>query len=146
MRLLRNDPRVRGITLVGGETALTQELRAELSGHVRDLIGRTSMADLPRLAAESAVIVCGNSAWLHIAEAVDRPAVVLEGPIVPGFGFNARHPRSRRHEVTLPCRPCSKHGQGACDQTGDNYHACMTRINAAEVVHDVLALVGQEAR
>jgi hypothetical protein len=34
-------------------------------------------------------------------------------------------------ELALPCRPCSKHGQGPC--TNPSFQQCLRGISAAEV-------------
>src|SRR5690606_39127817 len=100
---------------------------------LRNLLGKTRLEALAGIAAQHQVAVCGNSAWLHIAEAVGTPVVALAGPIVPGFGFSPWLPESVELSVSLPCRPCTLHGDGACHLRGDRHHACMRDISAAQV-------------
>lgn len=140
------DPAGYTVTLVGGARALPQDVVDELEAiggaRVRNLLGRTSLAELPALAASHAVCVCGNSAWLHIAEAVGTPVVALAGPIVPGFGFSPWRPASVELSVPLDCRPCSKHGGGICYRRGDEFHACMRGITPDRVWEAARASLG----
>lgn len=135
--LMKSSPQV-SVTLVGGSLCLPQDLRDEWTGRYGarfvDLLGRTRSEDLPEIAANHAVLVCGNSAWLHIAEAAGTPVVTLAGPIVPGFGFSPWRPESVELAVDLDCRPCSRHGGGLCRRVGAEFHACMKRIEPAEVL------------
>lgn len=120
------------LTLVASskETVVTPEI--DWRHHeFKDLQGRTTLSDLPLIAEASDLVVCGNSAWLHIAESVNTPVLTLSGPIVSEFGF---HPW-RRESVTLErkmwCRPCTLHGKGLC--YNPNRHACMKEITPLSV-------------
>lgn len=149
-RLLSEWPQAR-LTLVGNAQALPQDLRDDLAERhgerVEDLIGRTALADLPAVAARHALVVCGNSGWLHVAEATGVPAVALAGPIVPGFGFSPWRPDSQELSVELDCRPCTRHGGGICRRVGTEFHACMRFIRPEDVLGAVRrALAARELR
>lgn len=85
-------------------------------GHhrIRDLQGQTDLSQLPLIAESSDLVVCGNSAWLHIAESVGTPVLTLSGPIVEEFGFHPWRKESINLEEQMWCRPCSLHGKGLC--------------------------------
>jgi heptosyltransferase-2 len=100
---------------------------------LRDLQGRTQLLELPILAAEHDLLICGNTAWLHIAEAVGTPVLSLAGPIVSEFGFSPFLKNSYELSSSIFCRPCSLHGGGFCPWTGDWHHACMKRLTPALV-------------
>jgi len=145
-KLLR-DPAGYSVSLVGGPRALPQDVVDDLESiggtRFHNLLGRTAVGDLPTIAACHAVVICSNSAWLHIAEAVGTPALTLAGPIVAGFGFSPWRPTSRELSVELSCRPCSKHGSGICYRSGDDFHACMRRVepdSALVSLRDMLRL------
>lgn len=125
-------------TLVGGLRALPidliDDLAAQAPGRLHNLLGQSQLEDLATIAAKHVATVCGNSAWLHISEAVGTPVVTLAGPIVPGFGFSPWLATSRELSVdNLPCRPCTRHGDGACVLKDDRFHACMKDISSDEV-------------
>lgn len=130
-------PQVRSVTLVGGARCLPQDFRDDLDqrygDRVKDLLGKTTLEELPSIAAHHAVTVCSNSAWLHVSEAAGTPVVTLAGPIVPGFGFSPWKKESRELSVELDCRPCSRHGGGVCRKVGKEFHACMRRISPQDV-------------
>ena len=125
------------VTLVGSTRCLPQDLRDDLESkygtRLQNLLGKTKLVELPSIAARHAVTVCGNSAWLHISEAVGTPVVSLAGPIVPGFGFSPWMTDSRELSVELDCRPCTRHGGGVCRKIGKEFHACMRFISAEQV-------------
>ena len=139
---LLNAPEGFELTLVGGERTLPPDLLSELAtqfpGRVHNRLGSTALTDLPDIARAHALTVCGNSAWLHLTEAVGRPVVALAGPIVPGFGFSPWRPDSAELSVpNLRCRPCTRHGGGWCSQRGERFHACMKFIAPSTVLSEV---------
>jgi len=131
LRRLLADPRAFTLTLVGPPKAFPTDLVDELAAlggeRFRDRLGQTRLDELPAIAAAHALTLCGNSAWLHISEAVGTPVLALAGPIVPGFGFSPWRAESRELGVPLPCRPCTRHGGGPC--TYPERHACMKRVS-----------------
>lgn len=140
-RLLLKSEKNYSITLVGGNKCLPIDLVDEFediaTGRFENKLGKTRVDELAQIAAEHQLTICGNSAWLHISEAVNTPVISLAGPIVPGFGFSPWQHRSVELSVDLPCRPCSKHGGGLCTQRGENFHACMKKITANKVFSEV---------
>lgn len=119
-------------TLVGGHDIfprdMIEELQERLGERFRNRLGRLPLSDLAGLAAQHQLTLCGNSAWQHISEAVGVPVISLPGPIIRGFGFSPFLFKSRELEVSLNCRPCTRHGGGLCHRTGDDFHACMRRV------------------
>lgn len=140
-QLLQKIPQLR-LTLVGARSCLPDELQEDLvktyPERVKNLLGQTSLEDLPGVAATSHLTLCGNSAWLHISEAVGTPVISLAGPIVPGFGFSPWRKESTEMAVTeLNCRPCTRHGGGVCKYVGADFHACMKRITPPELFQKI---------
>ncbi len=84
---------------------------------------------------ESAVLVCADSAPLHLAEFLGTPCAALFGPTVQDFGFSPRLQESAIFESNLGCRPCSLHGKTACRYT-DN--SCFFSIDIEDIIHFVL--------
>ncbi len=139
-RLLREHLELR-VSLVGGSECLPEELTEDLSKEfgerVHNLLGQTAVEKLPEIAAGADLCLCGNSAWLHISEAVGTPVISLAGPIVPGFGFSPWRAESIEMGVELNCRPCSRHGGGLCKYVGSEFHACMKEIRPESVFEEV---------
>ncbi|MBC7186037.1 MAG: glycosyltransferase family 9 protein, partial [Calditrichaeota bacterium] len=80
------------------------------------------------------VLVCNDSAPLHLGVAVGTPVVAVFGPTVTDFGFG---PLGKGHVVIereLPCRPCAIHGGRKCPI---GTHECMTGIAGEEVYRAV---------
>lgn len=134
-------PKHVSFTLVGSKDCLNEELLenfvARFSGRVNNLLGATELTDLPKVAAEHHVCLSGNSAWMHIAEAVNCPVVSLAGPIVSGFGFSPWKSESVELQIPLTCRPCTRHGGGFCHRQGELFHACMKEIEPRHVFREL---------
>ena len=124
-------------TIVGDNNVFPQDFIEALKDfapeRVENLLGKTRVEQLADVANSHDVTVCGNSAWLHISEAVGTPVVTLAGPIVEGFGFSPWMEKSRELSIDLSCRPCSKHGQGMCLLRGEDFHSCMRKIEPEKV-------------
>jgi lipopolysaccharide heptosyltransferase II len=106
---------------------------------VCDMIGKTSLADLPGVLARCAAVVTHDSAPLHLAALVGTPVVALFGPTDPA----AFAPPGERVEVLWPgralaCAPCyDGRDFAACD---DN--RCMQMIDVESVHARIHALTG----
>ena len=94
------------------------------SAGLRNLIGRTQLADLIALAAGSRVCVTNDSGAMHVAAATGVPVVALFGPT----DERVTRPLGRGDVLTAPvfCRPCHLR-----DCPID--HRCMKRITVDTV-------------
>ena len=72
------------VTGSGQEAPLAHHVvrRAGLSAD-RVLAGRTDIADLMKVVAGAALVVCGDTGVAHLATALGTPSVVLFGPVPP---------------------------------------------------------------
>jgi ADP-heptose:LPS heptosyltransferase len=72
------------VTGSAAEQPLAREV-ARLAGlpDTAVLAGRTSLADLARLVADAALVVCGDTGVGHLATATATPSVLLFGPTPP---------------------------------------------------------------
>jgi len=138
---LLQEPEQYSITLVGGRDALPHDIVDDLMERfprrIENRLGQSEVTELSAIAAAHALTICGNSAWLHISEAVGTPVVSLPGPIVSGFGFSPWMKDSLELDVKLKCRPCTKHGGGLCRNFGDDFHACMKLVSPERVLEAV---------
>ena len=107
--------------------------QALFPGDERDLTGKTSLRELCAVLSRCRVLVTGDSGPLHLASAVQTPALALFGPTTREWGFYPEGEKDRVLELALSCRPCSLHGAGFCRDNG----RCLREI-APEMVFDVL--------
>ena len=67
------------------------------------------LEELYRLVANAQMVICNNSAALHIAEALGTPCVALTGPSDPvRWGTYRAHSRTVARSSELPCHPCGE--------------------------------------
>jgi len=123
-----------GVILIGGpeDAELCERIRAGASSAgVVSTAGTLTLRQSAELLRRCAVLVCNDSAPMHIAGAVGTPVVAIFGATVPAFGFSPRGPRDVVMQIEgLRCRPCSIHGGPECPiKTFD----CMVRIRPSMV-------------
>jgi len=120
--------------LIGGREDLS--LGHEISKHVpvANSMGQFSLLASAELIGQCSVILCNDSAPLHLAAAMGTPVVAIFGPTVPEFGF---YPWGNGHTIIqqeLVCRPCSDHGGTRCPM---RHFACMKNIKTGQVIQAV---------
>jgi heptosyltransferase-2 len=126
------------MTLVGDRKLFSDKLNLNSEEkYIHNLLGKTKLSELTKIAAEHHLCVCSNSAWLHISEATGTPVLSLAGPIPPGFGFSPWKSESRELSENLFCKPCSKHGQGFCFRLGKNHHRCMKAFTPEILFYEI---------
>lgn len=107
------------VVLIGGEgdSALCDEIKkaALRNGRVHNFAGQLSLLQSAELLRRCRLLVCNDSAPMHLAVAMRTPVVAVFGATVPEFGFA---PYGKQDVVVetkgLECRPCSIHGGDAC--------------------------------
>ncbi len=119
------------LVLAGGPGDL-RELEGVRAALQTTPIGDTAGLDVAGLAAVLArcsVLVTGDSAPSHLAQAVGTPVVAVFGPTsakrwgpLPGAGAAVQLP--------LACAPCSNHGKRGCPL---GHHACLAELQADPV-------------
>ena len=109
---------------------LTGKLNLEETAGL-DLTGKLNLEETAGLLKEAQVLITGDSAPLHLAEALGTPVVALFGPTVREFGFTPFLENSVLLEKELNCRPCSAHGKKKC--THKTEKQCMCLITPQEV-------------
>lgn len=126
------------VVLVGGsrDVELCRSIAAMSgSSHVYTTAGFLTLLQSAELIRRSRVVICNDSASMHIAVAMRTPVAAIFGATVPEFGFAPYG----RHDVVLethglPCRPCSKHGGDVCPI---KTFVCMGNITSARVFEAV---------
>jgi len=97
------------------------------------LAGRTSIREMVAIIEQAGVLICQDSAPMHIAVALNRPLVCLTGPTNPARTGPYRR-QSDVLRVPLPCSPCYFRKLTQCP----HQHRCMTEIRVDDVVNGVL--------
>ncbi|MDZ7337702.1 MAG: glycosyltransferase family 9 protein [candidate division KSB1 bacterium] len=127
------------VMVVGGseDRPLAQDVVAAIGKGAINAAGKLSFRQSAELIRRCRVLVCNDSAPLHLGVAMGTHTVAIFGPTVTSFGFG---PIGQGHAVVqkeLLCRPCGIHGGRKCPI---GTHECMTAIRATEVFEQVRAL------
>jgi heptosyltransferase-1 len=126
------------VVLLGGEedVALCEQIVGQCRSKVISLAGKTSIRQMIALLERASVVLCHDSAPMHVAAALGRPLVCLTGPTNP-----ARTGPYRRMDdvlrVSLPCSPCYLRNLSQCGFE----HRCMRDLRVEDVVTRVRALL-----
>jgi len=116
----------------GTEIGLVREITGLMRNRPIILAGETTIRQLSGVIAQASLLVCNDSAPMHIAAALGTPTVAIFGPsksIETG-------PYGKNHvivEKEFACRP-------TCDEsrcTNKHHHACMESISVEDVFHVV---------
>jgi heptosyltransferase-2 len=118
-------------------------------GAVRDLGGRTSLVELAGVLAECHLLVTNDTGPMHLAAALDRPIVALEGPA----DVRQTRPLARRVRLIgrfdLPCVPCVKNdcprtGRGTLLESAER--ECLRLVTVDEVLESSIALLEEASQ
>jgi len=74
----------------------------------RSVTGMTSVAELAAIVASAGVVLCGNSATLHLADAFSRPVVALYSGTDRESEWAPRRAPSRLLRIETACAPCRR--------------------------------------
>ncbi len=133
-----------GVAIFGGPGDRDAEaLARELGGHAVSLVGRCSQLESAYCASLTDLVVANDTGMTHLAEAAGTNVVALYGPTSRELGYYPTRPGSIALERNLPCRPCTRMGEGHC--THPSPLACLTGIRPDDVLRIVLAKVGNPA-
>lgn len=76
-----------------------------------DLTGLTALADCAAILAQARKVIGNDTGLLHVAEALQKDVIAIEGPTSAELGFSVYRTQSRIMGPALLCRPCSKSGK-----------------------------------
>ncbi|MFL5679424.1 MAG: glycosyltransferase family 9 protein [Chloroflexota bacterium] len=74
----------------------------------RSLVGLTSVPELAAIVASAGIVLCGNSATLHLADAFARPVVALYSGTDRESEWAPRRAPSRLLRIDTTCAPCRR--------------------------------------
>lgn len=121
------------IVLIGSsqENELAEKIIADADIKAVNACGKLSLMESCALIDAVDLLVCNDSAPLHLANAVETPVFAMFGPTVKDFGFYPYRESDHLFEIDLKCRPCGLHGGNKCPL---GHHNCMRKITP-EIVH-----------
>ncbi|HTY35949.1 MAG TPA: lipopolysaccharide heptosyltransferase II [Bacteroidota bacterium] len=132
------------VVLIGGveDEGLCNEVRTlSQSSRVHDASGALTLLQSAELLRRCKVLICNDSAPLHLATAVGTPVVAIFGATVPEFGFGPVGPKDVVVETKgLSCRPCSIHGGDTCPI---RTFECMLNISHDRVLRCALEILSK---
>ncbi|MFH0983766.1 MAG: lipopolysaccharide heptosyltransferase II [Planctomycetota bacterium] len=118
------------------EREVCAAVAARCRSHPVNLAGQTGLREMTALLGLAAVVLCHDSAPMHLAAAQQRPLVCLLGPTSPErtgpYGAAATILR-----VDLPCSPCYLRKLSQCRF----HHTCMQEITATAVTRAAAAVL-----
>jgi heptosyltransferase-2 len=120
------------------ERPIAEAILARCGAPVIDLVGQTTLRDLPAYMARCTVVVSNDTGPMHIAAALGKPIVALYGPTIPALGFAPYGVRWEEASILLPCRPCHAHGPQRCPLS---HWRCMRDLSVAQVAAGVQRLL-----
>jgi lipopolysaccharide heptosyltransferase II len=123
------------VLLGGPEDQFLAEIEAAAPERVLNLAGKLSLVESAAVVELSHGLIANDTGLMHVAEQIGRSCVALMGPAP--FGFPSR-PTTRILEISLACRPCSKHGQGPC--INPEFQKCLRDIAPEHVLREMAGL------
>lgn len=137
--LIEQNPNLNFLVLGGPQDQFIDELVEARKGQLLKSIGRLSLSESVAAISMAQAVVSNDTGLLHVAEQLGKKAIALMGPAP--FGFPSRQ-STLVLEIELPCRPCSKHGQGPC--RNKNYHQCLADIKPNFVSQQLEKILAHE--
>lgn len=139
------------------QVGASEDEHPPLDGLHKYMVGKTSLRRLFDLVRRARGVLCGVSLLMHVAAALDKPAIVLAGGREP-VTWNSYPKQHYLHTVgALPCRSVQGHvgracwrsrtvplGDGSyydrntCERPVGDFPQCMTLISPEEVASLVL--------
>jgi len=105
-----------------------------------DFALKTSITELSSVIKSSDLLVCNDSAPLHMGVSHNRKILCFFGPTIPAFGFYPYTDDAEILEVkNLYCRPCHIHGKNRCPE---KHFKCMSDIDENIVLEKILTKLG----
>jgi heptosyltransferase-2 len=138
---LADEPQTHVVLFGGGQDRpIARDITAACRMPVFDLIGKTTLQELPAYLERCTVVVSNDTGPMHIAAALGKPVLVLYGPTTPALGFSPYRVRWEEASVPLDCRPCNAHGPQSCPLS---HWRCMLDLSVEQVTAGVQRLLQQ---
>ncbi len=127
---LRSRDGLTSVLLAGSDEAdICARIAGRCAGGPVNLAGRTNLRELVAILDSATVVVCHDSAPMHLAAALGRPTVCILGPTNPAR-TGPHSPRATVLQADRPCVPCYLRRLEQCRFQ----HQCMTSITPDRVL------------
>jgi ADP-heptose:LPS heptosyltransferase/GT2 family glycosyltransferase len=129
------------VALIGGadeaDTAVKVLEGVDRKGRVFNLLGKLSLADLPKLLAKSALFVGNNSGPQHLAAGLGIPTVGIHSGVVDAREWGPLGPKAVAVRREMTCSPCFIEQPKDCPRA----LACLTELDVASVFNNCLQML-----
>lgn len=106
--------------------------RQNTSNNITNLVGKTSLMQTAALIKKAKAVVGGDTGNLHLAAALNIPAIMLMGPTDP----NRNGPYKQMHNVILAGHDCDGCWKRICRKNID----CLSTITPSQVLEKILKI------
>ncbi|OYT15563.1 MAG: hypothetical protein B7C24_12425 [Bacteroidetes bacterium 4572_77] len=97
--------------------------------NIENLAGTTSILESVKIVDSAKLVICNDSALMHVAVARKTPVIAIFGSTVQEFGFFPISSNAHVIEKTLKCRPCTHIGRSNCPK---GHFRCMNDISVED--------------
>lgn len=123
--LIDQNPHLKFVVLAGPTDDFAKNLKGN---NVLNLAGQLNLGQSLSAIKLARATVANDTGLMHFSEQLGKPTLAFLGPAP--FGIPSRKSTTILERV-LPCRPCSKHGQGPC--VNSIFQLCLRDISPIEV-------------
>lgn len=123
IKILNLNKNVNFVVLGGAQNINSIKLTSPIPGQVNDLSGKTTWSESLSIVKSASGVLGVDTGISHLGDLLGIPTHFFIGP--SAFGYPSRN-SSIVHEVSLPCKPCTKDGRGSC--TNKIFKKCLIEI------------------
>ncbi len=101
-----------------------------------NIAGETGPLEAAAVVGQCDLVICNDSAPLHLANAVRTDVLAIGGPTdMRRMGYFPFRERDAVFAIDLECRPCGSHGGKRCPE---GHHRCMKDLKPGLILAEVL--------
>ena len=128
------------IILLGGKKDIICDELSIADKFLINLSGQTQFRQSLAIISKSKLVIGSDTGFVHAAEALDIPSIMLLGPTSTETGGGLNKPTSVNIEQEdVWCRPCSQNGSRPCYRSNK---VCMDEINPKTVIEQAGKMLG----
>ena len=118
-----------------GRVLIPKLLTSFKNSKIINFQGKTNVRESLAIISQANLVIGGDTGFVHGAEALKIPVVMIMGPTTIETGGGVNLSISQNIEVNdLWCRPCSQNGSKRCYR---NEQYCMSTISSSQVFNAV---------
>ena len=131
----------KNILLLGGKDESTKlESIAKKYNHCKSIAGKYNLGEELKIIANLSLIICMDSANMHLASLTQTPVISIWGPTHHYLGFGPLNDTENIVEIPkekMPCRPCSVYGKVKSNDQKECAKKSMEKITVQQVLDKV---------